>query len=391
MTRLYLTIIFISMIFIANFCYCLTVEEYMSPKNIGGEEPIFTEDKTVITADDGTSVVLRTLNPYYAEKLRSQIRFYHISGRTPEQRRHSIFQTFDDNTRQDVLKEYFYFLLCEDETHILLMFDADKDYPQEQKDNLTLVKYGDFNTLTVHNFSYTSKNDKLIEAKVWIDKENDKFCGTYTYKYMSFSTDKEVTDDGRNYYNFMRDFFISEIEKELQRCNDIFANNVDYEINRNIFYGNYAFRDYDKEMEERFAAELETLLKNEGKFRRELNLNLWWLQNHSMTVSEIQQQYKLLKMDTDLAYTRPDIVGNLPRTDEELEKYLAWRTKNFVGEKVLKDRQGTPIKFEIDPLGLKAISAGPDREFGTDDDVIYINTGSARQNERINGFVGYRI
>jgi len=339
----------------------------MAAKNIDGAEPVFKEDKVTIMADDGTNLVLRTLNPYYDSKLRPPISkpLFNIRNKRDD----------NNNVYQNILGECFYFLLCDDETHILLMFDADKNYPQKQKENMALVKYGDFNTTPVYIFSYIdSKYDQHKEMKVWIDKENDKFCGTYMYPYIHFDTNKEVSDDGKDYYNFMRYFFIFEIEKELKRCNEIFTNNVDYEINREIFYGEYAFKIYDKEMEDNFAAQLAELLKNEWKFKREEQTNLMWIQNRCMSVSEVQKFYKMARVNEDFAETRPDIAGDLPTTNGELKNFLDWRTSNFVVEPVLKDRQGTPIIFEIVSEGLKATSAGPDKEIGTDDDIVFVRT-----------------
>jgi len=354
--------ILVCMIFMAGQCYCLTVEEFMTKNSIDGTEPFFKEDKFMITADDGVSLVLRALNPYYDSNLRPPI---------PK----PFFSIRDNNVYPNIFGESFYFLLCENETHILLMFDSDKNYPQKQKDKLTLVKYGDFTPASVYIFSYLyPQNDMIAEKKVWIDIENDKFCGTYMYPYIYFDIDNIPTDDGRDYYNFMKYFYISEIEKEIQRCNDIFTNNVDYKINREIFYGYSAFKIYDKEMENRFASQLAELNKNKWKFGREYKNDMVWVESSVMSVSNIQDLYYRVLNNKDFAKTRPDIIGELPTTDEELEKYLSWQTSNYVGDPVLKDRYHTPLKFEIIPEGLKATSAGKDKIWDTEDDRYFIRT-----------------
>lgn len=66
-----------------------------------------------------------------------------------------------------------------------------------------------------------------------------------------------------------------------------------------------------------------------------------------------------------------------PGTDEGLEALVSntagsnsWRGPYMEAEKI-KDPWNTPMQYETDQKTIKLTSAGPDLEFGTDDDVIY--------------------
>jgi len=77
---------------------------------------------------------------------------------------------------------------------------------------------------------------------------------------------------------------------------------------------------------------------------------------------------------------KPNIDGELPVNEQELADYLAFMRNGLskleyfiVGDELL-DIFRTPIRVEIVTDGLKATSAGPDKEFNTEDDIVFIRT-----------------
>ncbi|MEY4064680.1 MAG: hypothetical protein RIR26_888 [Pseudomonadota bacterium] len=83
-------------------------------------------------------------------------------------------------------------------------------------------------------------------------------------------------------------------------------------------------------------------------------------------------QAKLLQYQSD--------VGVFPSTAEGLQALMTnpggsakWGGPYFTVEEDIKDAWSTPFEYELTGKGNKLVSAGPDRQAGTEDDVSFLN------------------
>lgn len=83
-------------------------------------------------------------------------------------------------------------------------------------------------------------------------------------------------------------------------------------------------------------------------------------------------QSKLLQYQSD--------VGNFPSTADGLQALLTnpggsakWGGPYFSVEEDIKDAWNLPFEYELTGKGNKLVSAGPDGQSGTEDDVTYLN------------------
>lgn len=83
-------------------------------------------------------------------------------------------------------------------------------------------------------------------------------------------------------------------------------------------------------------------------------------------------QAKLLQYQSD--------VGVFPSTAEGLQALMTnpggsakWGGPYFSVEDDIKDAWSTPFEYELTGKGNKLVSAGPDRQAGTEDDVAFLN------------------
>ena len=70
---------------------------------------------------------------------------------------------------------------------------------------------------------------------------------------------------------------------------------------------------------------------------------------------------------------KPKFETQLPTNEEELAEYLAWmlNLRNPAWKKFY-DAYNTEIKFELTEEGLQATSAGSDKIFDTEDDIVFV-------------------
>lgn len=83
-------------------------------------------------------------------------------------------------------------------------------------------------------------------------------------------------------------------------------------------------------------------------------------------------QAKLLQYQSD--------VGNFPSTADGLQALMTnpgnsakWGGPYFTAEDDIKDAWNSPFEYELTSKGNKLVSAGPDAQSGTEDDVSFLN------------------
>jgi len=128
--------------------------------------------------------------------------------------------------------------------------------------------------------------------------------------------------------------------------------------------------------------------------------NLKWLKHLTVPVDEkkekvekLHQQYSEPFYSTRRAYIKHkgeeyaikmpvekgelplcEMAEYLPKNKKELDTFLVWTAKieGYNSKDEIVDLYDKPIKFELTPEGLKSISAGADKEFGTEDDQAFV-------------------
>ena len=361
----------------------IAVDEFKAQKSIDDTQPLFAADSFEIKADDGTKFVINTLNTHYDKNLRN-----------PSFQQKMLIACFGINGSSTYYSrdefEVFCFLLCPGTEDILVMFDAESDYLQKYGKDLKIEKYKDFENVTAYYFTYQyypemyEQKDgpyepELEKELVWIDKNKDTHvnCGSFVCPSPAFNPrDRkyQLTDEDRENYEKVKDLFIYLAESEIKRCTDCLENDIDYVINDEAFEAALTIRKFNEELGEQLLELLEELRVDENKSVSDKETNLDLISLYVLTVSEFKNFYKQIATLIEYSYTDPDIQGELPINDEELQKYLAWQMVPYQEGAVMDDYFDTPVRFKIVPEGVKVMSAGRDRIWGTDDDQEYIRT-----------------
>ena len=336
-----------SMLTAVEVVYGLTVDEVKAHYKIDDSEFfIFMDEKYIVEAEDGANVVIRKLNPSYDEKVKNT---------------HGSIKV--DN-------EVYYFVLCEDEKHILVSFDDEKNYFQKYKDTVKLEKHSDFKNVSSYNFTYLtyspnslglSDERTLATELIWLDKKQDEHCGSFMHEPKS-----------NEYYDYVKDFYLFIMYEEMKRCTKMLENDIDYRLNKSAYLPYRSISIHDKELSDELKDSMEFLRENQDRSIKNWRRNNSRLEWYSDSVSNML--YILyLRFSQDFSDERPNIKGDYPVDDIELEEYLRWLTEtyqilrggNFEG---FIDYYGTPLKYKITPDGLKVTSAGRDKILETGDD-----------------------
>ena len=206
------------------------------------------------------------------------------------------------------------------------------------------------------------------ETIVWVDKKNDKYCGSAGEFLRNDISDTEslAYEESYDYYLHTKDIYFYVINSIMTDFNDMvnnFSNNDSFFIDDSLYPRDqqffYVVRRYDKDKHDALIEELD--FENKRDFfntRRILDL-------HTRPISILNEHPRWPK-DIKL----PEVSLELPTNAEELDLYKRWISTFSLR---FRDDYGTEIKYEIlDGIGLKAISAGPDKIFGTEDDIEYL-------------------
>jgi|GEM_PF-1547225 len=360
--------------FITNLLFSLTIEEFKVQNNIDDTKPLFLDNPFTIKADDGSTFVIKRLNPYYDENIRIPLR---TSG---------MFVGLNE-IMVIVEGEAYYFLLCEDETHILLRIDDEINYFQKHGNSLKLEKYGDFKNVSAYKFSYlifdgyySHLDNRIIKEKIiWMDTEKDQYCGSREYQPIEFKDNSHKTDEGKLYFDYVEDLYIYIVEEEIARCSKLLDEDIDYTINIDVYFAVHGIDIYNAELGKVLMEQLDFLWKNERKYEKLRHYNQSRMNTYGQSVSKSNMSFQFFWQTDDYVETKPDIEGELPTTEEELIEYNRWllsrfRDLNRGNFPYFRDLYGTELRYAIVNKGLKVISAGKDKVFDTEDDELFIRT-----------------
>ena len=361
-------IFFILLMLTANgAAYGWTVDELKAryKGEVNSEEvPVFADEKYIVKADDGTTVVIRKSSPDYDKLFKRESGFSSVRN-----------EETGEVTEYYLYKDIYYYVLCADENHILLIFDDDNDYLEKHKDTLKLEKHGDFENVSSYKFTYLTYSpnvyelDKRILATelIWLDKKTDEYCGSFKVIY------HRNTPEDRRYYNYVKDFYLFVMYEEIDRCTKMLDNDIDYVLNRSQYYPYSAMMIFDKGLiTDELKDRVEFLELNQNKSIRDRNANNTLLKMWSVSVSDALSIFAN-RFPQEFLNKRLNMEGDYPVNDIELDEYLRWLAEawQFISKDYFKgfiDVYGTPVKYEIIPEGLKVTSAGKDKVFGTEDD-----------------------
>ena len=404
-------------IFLAIICFIFTVQLYgvsletfkATSYTAESDKPILLGEAVPFTADDGTLFYLQEVNSLYAKQKTSEellLKYYSPGGWSGPQgpRFTPIANILDDE--EGVVA---YGLLCESKGHILFVFKHYKYFFVDKTDDYTvdINKQLDFENITTYTFTLKYKNiiqkifpperEPLPNIKfsvdVWTDK-NYKYCGSFMYppypflehysdlsyevKTIDQKTGQEVAkyipqyklcidiDTGllNEYYVCVKDFYIDFAEQSLKfHLEGSYKWHTDFRENfeKILYLMKYCDNDTWEIFNDKFKNASEIVAAN-----RRYTDTVSRLKNYTLGVSSIieRNQYRLEYIPKNIP------AFEFPRTAEELNEYMMFIKGIY--DPAMRDYYGVEIKIELHPRGLKATSAGPDKVFDTDDDIVFI-------------------
>ena len=426
---------FICLLFLAaSTLFCVSVDDFLLSKQIvlAENEPLFSGNKITLTADDGAKMVLMQVNSYYTpenehHKTILDEAAYNDGG--------CVFWLVKKNGFRSFL------LLNETEDVILCKFDDIPSYLTEHVNSIKIEKVKEFENVISYNFTFF-QNDYFYQAKsrgfeildglepnfdaykksagvieylVWLGKEkHTSISGSFIYPPKEINT--KIEGDNPVFEN-LRDVYYYFVAKEIERCESLISNRVLFEFNYPIIIAknivlkvdfedaqelNERFeRMYDKRQEVyRDVSANERIIKEFGYTVNEVQKEITgWCESISISLNkylnsresayvemrkapDFQERYDNLldrnKKFMEMAKSRPNIKGNLPKNDDELTEFLSWRLSvlSALDSKTTQfiDYYGTEVKFELVEDGLKVSSAGYDGKFDTADDFVYVRS-----------------
>ena len=419
-------------IFFVFICLIFTVQLYgVSLENFKAtsytaksDEPILLGEAVPFIADDGTLFYLQEVNSLYLKQKTSEEMLWKNQApggvygpKGPDGPPRVIYEKLLDNEENTVS----YALLCESRDHILYIFKHYKGFFVDKTDDYTvdINKQIDFENVTTYTFTlrYNNIGQVLVPpgqtfwpefqflVDIWIDK-NDKYCGSlmyppypfleyysdlsYEFKTINSKTGKEVINNVpqykihididtnllNEYYVCVKDHYIDWAEKSLiLYLESSHKWNLDFrERFENVLYlMKYCDNNTWGIFNDKFKNASKIVAANEL-----YQYNVLRLENHTLGVSSIiieRNRYHPVRIPEHI----PEF--EFPRTEEELNEYLTFIKEVYSAS--LHDYYGVEIKIELQPLGLKATSAGPDKVFDTDDDIVFIREHEpvAKKNE----------
>jgi len=334
----------------------MTVYEFKKEYGVDNDSPLFLNEKYVLTADDGRTIIFRKLNDHYDDKVRMQIKY---TGQLPQ-------------------NESFYFVLCENETHILHFFDEERNYWNKRKNDLKLNKKAEFKNTTLYELDFIVNNELNGNIALWEDKQNDMYCGSSSWVSLNY-----IDYFDEDFYSFLRDLYIYQVYNELKEGDESQDKHIlfspSYFMNKVLNPISFYDVDIGKDIEEN----IEKLKVRNGAIRLARTGNQSILERFTLPINFLITLSEVMKSEGDITSLKKnlsydaDSPSSLPQTEEELEIYknlVQECYKGTVFDTKMFDYYGTIVTFAIVSEGLKATSAGPDKAFGTDDDITFIRT-----------------
>ena len=372
------------------------------------DEPVLLGEAVSFTADDGTLFYLQEINSLYTKQKTAEelLLNYSPGGWSGQQGPHFTPTANILDNEEGVVS---YGLICESKDHILFVFKHYKGFFVDKIDDYTvdINKQLDFENITTYTFTLKYKNiiQKIFppereplpniefSVNIWTDK-NNKYCGSLMYppypflehysdlsyevKTIDQKTGQEVvkyvpqyklcinidTNLLNGYYVCVKDFYIDFAEQSITFYSEgSYRWHTDFRENfeKILYLMKYCDNDTWEIFDGKFKNASEIVAAN-----RRYTDTVSRLKNYTLGVSYIIERNR---------YRSEYITKNIPefefpKTTEELNKYVTFIKEVYSAS--LHDYYGVEIKIELQPLGLKATSAGPDKVFDTDDDIVFI-------------------
>ena len=277
------------------------------------------------------------------------------------------------------------------------------------KNHIRVEKYKEYENVTQYNVTggdIFHKRSIIMfhENYFWLDKNGDKFDNCWTDLNNSITLNETgLKVIPKEYYDYIRDMLLYEVEEAFASLRKSFKNGravyprVFFKPENEYTLMLNSIKMYDPEIMEKYDEELKTFKihtdKIEGNQVTPVLLKLytcpafvlngthkegWYIYSDVRTVSKPNALHYFTSREYSndiIPDHKPDMKGDLPVNQEELASYLAWIAAIWQKDSIedLTDDFGTPIRFELTDIGLKATSAGSDKIFGTDDDIVYIS------------------
>jgi len=139
-------------------------------------------------------------------------------------------------------------------------------------------------------------------------------------------------------------------------------------------------RVYEPDVAESMGLILHDIATNKADKAGRAAFKTYWLLRLFSSISDMQRGLASSTNVEEYRQTRPNMKGDWPQTEEELAEYINWYKKAFQlihkdeDYNIFLDGYGVEMKLEFVKDGVKFISAGPDLEFGTADDMSLVRT-----------------
>jgi len=342
-----------------------------------------TEDQVQISKKDVVTFytienLLHTLSvkdapPYFTEK-RHDISEHDFSSD------YKVVVTAEDGTRVIVRQrdKKFFLVLCQHENHVLGIIPSYKATENKienvSSNNFDLVKVDESDNVSVYSLNHDiTRNDKSNPQSLicWMDTKYDKYCGGIGVNPVPIRV-KTINESDTEYYNYtknahtyMADYCVTLYEDAVKKYSLLYEAEPRYPlyINPYIWY----ISNYDKEFAEKLSNRYEDLRTVILKYSNEERFsNQRLLMKYTSPVWQINNR-------SNRAERKSLIEGELPVTELELKEYIGWVSAVFNKELPLKDYYGTELRFDLEKEGVRVFSAGYDKQFDTDDDQTYLS------------------
>jgi len=220
---------------------------------------------------------------------------------------------------------------------------------------------------------YLNNKNVAQDIFIWFDKTTGK---SYSFAFKSIGVTEE-NEEGRYYYENLKDMFIDKVKEETDLYNDMMDAYCYFPVNEDIIYiaeliGLYG-DDEAKLIKKQFD---EVIAKQEDvKYWKKIENKVWtdiFYLLRSINYRTIPRTVVLEDGTTMVVYP-PKMENKFPQTEEELKEYIEWgaiRGGEVSEYGALYDWYGVPYKWEIFEGGITLSSAGKDKEFGTEDDLV---------------------
>ena len=270
------------------------------------------------------------------------------------------------------LSEAFYLILCPHKKHIvgIDMFGDKTGYT-----SFDLVQLQEYGNITTYRFAVEFDKYYSYSETIWLDLENDQYCGSYYFYPMPLDI-SEPTEEDKEFYAYMKDAFIgmsNDFVVDADKALDNYERRYWFPTNvkHNSVY--YTYMNYISIIDKKNGRELLTKYEELEKRSRKLYDNdQFYNQTRLMLCSSPIWQIDDPDKDKDRSHL--PLQGGLPKNEAELKTYLSWMEENVHGKlKQTEDAYNEPLKFEIEKEGLRVSSSGFDNKWNTADDQTFLS------------------